>query len=43
LRRRRLAAKAIIEKPSDELNMDGAVECQERLGGILGYYRRRAA
>jgi transposase InsO family protein len=30
----------LIEKPSDEADMDGAVECQERLGGVLKYYRR---
>ncbi len=33
----------LIEKRSDEPNMDGAVECQERLGGVLKYYDRRAA
>ncbi len=33
----------LIEKPSDEPSMDGAVECQERLGGVLKYYYRRAA
>ncbi len=33
----------LIEKPSGELNMDGAVECQERLGGVLKYNYRRAA
>ncbi len=33
----------LIEKPSDEPNMGGAVECQERLGGVLKYYYRRAA
>ena len=33
----------LIEKPSDAPNMDGAVECQERLGGVLNYYYRRAA
>jgi len=27
----------LIEKPSDEPSMDGAVECQERLGGVLKY------
>ena len=32
----------LIEKPGDEPNMDGAVECQERLGGVLKYYRRAA-
>jgi transposase InsO family protein len=32
----------LIEKPSDEPNRDGAVECQERLGGVLKYYRRAA-
>jgi hypothetical protein len=33
----------LIEKPSGEPNMDGAVNCQERLGGVLKYYDRRAA
>jgi putative transposase len=33
----------LIEKLSDEVNMDGAVECRERLGGVLNYYYRRAA
>jgi putative transposase len=33
----------LIEKLIDERNMDGAVECRERLGGILNYYHRRAA
>ena len=33
----------LIEKPSDEPKMDGAVECQERLGGVLKYYDRKAA
>ncbi len=33
----------LIEKPSEEPNMDGAVECQKRLGGVLKYYCRRAA
>jgi hypothetical protein len=33
----------LIEKLSDEPNTDGAVECQERLGGVLNYYYRRAA
>ncbi len=33
----------LIEKPSGELNMTGAVECRERLGGVLKYYYRRAA
>jgi transposase InsO family protein len=32
-----------IEKPSDEPNTDGAVECQGKLGGVLDYYYRRAA
>ena len=27
----------------DKRNMDGAVECRERLGGVLNYYYRRAA
>jgi hypothetical protein len=33
----------LIQKPSGEPNLYGAVECQERLGGILKYYYRRAA
>jgi transposase InsO family protein len=33
----------LIEKPSDEPNMDAAVGCRERLGGVLNYYYRRAA
>ena len=33
----------LIEKPSDELNTTGAVECRERLGGVLKYYSRRPA
>jgi putative transposase len=33
----------LIEKPSDEPNMSRAVECHERLGGILNYYHRRVA
>ena len=33
----------LIEKPIDGPNMDGAVDCRERPGGILNYYRRRAA
>jgi transposase InsO family protein len=32
----------LIENPGDEPNMDGAVECHERLGGVLKYYRRAA-
>jgi hypothetical protein len=32
----------LIETPCEEPNLDGAVECQERLGGILKYYRRAA-
>ena len=32
----------LIEKPDDEPNMEGAVECHERLGGILNDYRRAA-
>jgi transposase InsO family protein len=34
---------ALIAEPSDEPKMDAAVECQERLGGILKYYYRRGA
>ena len=33
----------LIEKPSDAANIDGAIECRERLGGVLSYYYRRAA
>jgi len=33
----------LIEKPSDEPDMDGAVEYQERMGGGLKYYYRRVA
>jgi len=32
----------LIETPCEEPNLDGAVECQERLGGVLKYYRRAA-
>jgi transposase InsO family protein len=32
----------LIETLCDEPNIDGAVECQERLGGVLNYYRRAA-
>ena len=33
----------LIEKQSDELQVRGAVESRERLGGVLKYYYRRAA
>jgi putative transposase len=33
----------LIEKPSDEPHMDGAVDCRKRLGGVLNFYHRRAA
>jgi hypothetical protein len=33
----------LIEKLTDRSSMDAAVECRERLGGILNYYQRRAA
>jgi len=33
----------LIEKLTDSPSMDAAVECRERLGGILSYYHRRAA
>jgi transposase InsO family protein len=33
----------LIEKLTGRPNMDAPVECRERLGGILKYYRRRAA
>ena len=32
----------LIETPCEEPNMDGSVECQEWLGGVLKYYRRAA-
>jgi putative transposase len=33
----------LIERLTDSPNMDAAVECRARLGGILNYYRRSAA
>jgi putative transposase len=33
----------LIEKPSGAPNREGAVECRERLGGVLKYYYRQAA
>jgi putative transposase len=33
----------LIEDRRDELNIDGSVECRERLGGVLKHYDRRAA
>ena len=33
----------LIEKLHRVINMDSAVECHERLGGVLNYYERRAA
>ena len=33
----------LIEKPRDAPNLNHAVECAERLGGILKYYYRKAA
>jgi hypothetical protein len=33
----------LIEKLADSPTLDAAVECRERLGGILNYYYRRAA
>ncbi len=32
----------LIETSGDEPNMEGAVECHERLGGVLNSYRRAA-
>ncbi len=32
----------LIETPCEEPNLDATVECQERLGGVLKYYRRAA-
>jgi hypothetical protein len=34
---------AEIEELTDCPSLDAAVECRERLGGILNYYHRRAA
>ena len=31
------------EVANDNVNLDGRIECRERLGGLLKYYRRRAA
>ena len=36
-------ANELIERPRDDLDVNGAVECRERLGGILKCYDRRAA
>ncbi len=33
----------LIEKPIDALDVNGAVECRERLGGVLKYYSRWVA
>jgi hypothetical protein len=33
----------LIEKPTTGACTNGVVECRERLGGILNYYRREAA
>jgi len=33
----------LIEERSDELDMNAAIECRERVGGVLEYYDRRAA
>lgn len=33
----------LIEPPSDGSAATGAVDCLERLGGLLNYYYRRAA
>ncbi len=33
----------LIEKTVDNPDINGAVECSERLGGILNHYYRRAA
>ncbi|MFT4584827.1 MAG: putative transposase [Gammaproteobacteria bacterium] len=35
--------KRLIEKPRDAPDLNHAVECAERLGGILQYYYRNAA
>jgi transposase InsO family protein len=33
----------LIEKSADKHDVDGVVDCRERLGGVLNYYYRRAA
>ena len=33
----------LIEKPIDSPDRDAAIECREKLGGILNYYHRRVA
>jgi hypothetical protein len=33
----------LIEERSDELDMNAAIECRVRMGGVLKYYDRRAA
>jgi hypothetical protein len=33
----------LIEKPQGEVDMNSAVVRNERLGGVLNYYERRAA
>ncbi len=33
----------LIEKPSRRVNVGSAVDCRERLGGVLKFYHRRAA
>ena len=33
----------LIETPHAVIGMNSAVECHERLGGVLHYYDRRAA
>jgi hypothetical protein len=33
----------LIEERRDKLDMNAAVECRERVGGVLEYYDRRAA
>ncbi len=33
----------LIEEPRERPSKDGAVECRERLGGVLNFYHRAAA
>ena len=36
-------ANSIIESGDEVGEVDGEIECRERLGGLLRYYHRRAA
>ena len=41
--RETLEPEVVLIEKAKELNITGAVECRERLGGVLKYYSRRAA